>query len=140
MKIEIQTSEELNILLDALAKEIVKANDYYRLFRNLVTAMPSHEREFLQSNTFWTLTLDAIRDSYMGWPVVIHKDQRAITQEEHQRFIAAEVHPERKALYQRESFHNPCRYCGSGNWHLPYGVHPMRRFFPRGNKYMVVKE
>jgi len=33
-----------------------------------------------------------------------------------------------------------CRYCGSGNWHLPYGVHPVRRCFPRGNKYVVVKE
>jgi hypothetical protein len=66
MKIEIQTGGELNILLDALAKEIVKANDYYRLFRNLVAAMPAHEREFLQSNTFWALTLEALRDKYMG--------------------------------------------------------------------------
>jgi integrase len=34
------------------------------------------------------------------WPVVIHKDQRAITMEEHQKIIAAEVNPERKSLYQ----------------------------------------
>jgi integrase len=34
------------------------------------------------------------------WPVVSHKDQRAITLEEHQQIIAAEVNPERKALYQ----------------------------------------
>ena len=34
------------------------------------------------------------------WPVVTHKDQRAITLEEHQKIIAAEVNPERKALYQ----------------------------------------
>ena len=34
------------------------------------------------------------------WPVVKFKDKRAITFEEHQRIIAAEVNPERKALYQ----------------------------------------
>jgi integrase len=34
------------------------------------------------------------------WPAVHYKDKRAITLEEHQRIIAAEVNPERKALYQ----------------------------------------
>jgi integrase len=34
------------------------------------------------------------------WPVVRFKDKRAITPEEHQRIIAAEGNPERKALYQ----------------------------------------
>ena len=34
------------------------------------------------------------------WPAVKFKEKRAITQEEHQRIIAAEVNPERKALYQ----------------------------------------
>jgi integrase len=34
------------------------------------------------------------------WPAVKFKDKRAITFEEHQRIIAAEVNPERKALYQ----------------------------------------
>ena len=34
------------------------------------------------------------------WPPVKFKDKRAITLEEHQRIIAAEVNPERKALYQ----------------------------------------
>jgi len=34
------------------------------------------------------------------WPAVRFKDKRAITLEEHQRIIAAEVNPERKALYQ----------------------------------------
>lgn len=66
MKIEIQTGEELNVLLDALVKEIVKARDYHHLFRDLVTAMPDHEREFQESPTFWALTLEALRDSYMG--------------------------------------------------------------------------
>ena len=34
------------------------------------------------------------------WPVVKFKEKRAITLEEHQKIIAAEVNPERKALYQ----------------------------------------
>ena len=34
------------------------------------------------------------------WPAVQFKDKRAITLEEHQKIIAAEVNPERKALYQ----------------------------------------
>ena len=34
------------------------------------------------------------------WPAVRFKDKRAITWEEHQKIIAAEVNPERKALYQ----------------------------------------
>lgn len=34
------------------------------------------------------------------WPAVTYKEKRAITFEEHQRILAAEVNPERKALYQ----------------------------------------
>lgn len=34
------------------------------------------------------------------WPAVKFKEKRAITPEEHQQIIAAEVNPERKALYQ----------------------------------------
>lgn len=34
------------------------------------------------------------------WPAVQFKEKRAITLEEHQQIIAAEVNPERKALYQ----------------------------------------
>jgi integrase len=34
------------------------------------------------------------------WPQVRYKEKRAITFEEHQRIIAAEVNPERKLLYQ----------------------------------------
>jgi integrase len=34
------------------------------------------------------------------WPEVKYKEKRAITLEEHQKIIAAEVNPERKALYQ----------------------------------------
>jgi integrase len=34
------------------------------------------------------------------WPAIHYKEKRAITLEEHQRIIAAEVNPERKILYQ----------------------------------------
>ena len=34
------------------------------------------------------------------WPIVRYKEKRAITSDEHQRIIAAEVNPERKLLYQ----------------------------------------
>lgn len=34
------------------------------------------------------------------WPVIRYKEKRAITLDEHQRIIAAEVNPERKLLYQ----------------------------------------
>jgi hypothetical protein len=34
------------------------------------------------------------------WPAIHYKEKRAITFEEHQKIIAAEVNPERKALYQ----------------------------------------
>lgn len=34
------------------------------------------------------------------WPAIHYKEKRAITLEEHQKIIAAEVNPERKALYQ----------------------------------------
>src|SRR5512135_170795 len=34
------------------------------------------------------------------WPAIRFKEKRAITIEEHQQIIAAEVNPERKTLYQ----------------------------------------
>ena len=34
------------------------------------------------------------------WPAIQYKEKRAITLEEHQKIIAAEVNPERKTLYQ----------------------------------------
>jgi AbiU2 len=64
MEIKIKTAEELSKLLDALAKEIVFAHIFYRLHCDLVKAMPTHEREFNNFNTFWTLTLSALRTAH----------------------------------------------------------------------------
>jgi hypothetical protein len=64
MKIKIKTSEELSLLLDALANEIVFAHIYYRLLCDLSNARETHEREFSNFNTFWTLALGALRTAY----------------------------------------------------------------------------
>lgn len=64
MEIKIQKSEELTRLLDALSKEIVLAHIYYHLLCDLVKAKPTHEREFQNFNTFWNLTLGALRTAY----------------------------------------------------------------------------
>ena len=45
------------------------------------------------------------------WPAIHYKEKRAITLEEHQKIIAAEVNPERKALYQL-CWHFSC----AGTW------------------------
>jgi len=63
MKIKIQSGDELNRLLDALAREIVDANIYHRLFCDLVDSIPAYQREFQQSNTFWSLTLDSLKEA-----------------------------------------------------------------------------
>ena len=63
MKIEIQTGDELNALLDALGDEIVDAQIYDRLSRELVGSIEEYKREFQQSNTFWHLTLDSLNEA-----------------------------------------------------------------------------
>jgi hypothetical protein len=63
MKIDIQTDDELNKLLDALAGEIVDAQIYHRLFCDLTDSIAEYSREFLQSNTFWSLTLDSLKEA-----------------------------------------------------------------------------
>jgi hypothetical protein len=63
MEIKIQTSEELNRLLEALATEIINANSYHRLFHGLLNSRAAHQREFQQSNTFWYLTEEALQEA-----------------------------------------------------------------------------
>ena len=63
MEIKIKTSEELDLLLEALKTEIINANSYHRLFRGLLISRPTHEREFQQSNTFWYLTEEALEEA-----------------------------------------------------------------------------
>ena len=63
MKIEIQTGEDLSRLLKALLTEIVNANSYYRLVSGLASSRPTHERAFQQSEVFWYLTENALKDA-----------------------------------------------------------------------------
>jgi len=65
MEIKIKSPDELNKLLDALALEIVDANIYYRLYSDLVDSIKDNTREFSQSNTFWSFTLDSLHDAQM---------------------------------------------------------------------------
>lgn len=63
MKIEIRTDAELNLLLESLLQEIIKANSYYRLVSGLENAAPDYEWEFQQSGVFWHLTQNALKDA-----------------------------------------------------------------------------
>jgi hypothetical protein len=63
MQIKIQTGAELNLLLEALLAEIVKANSYYRLVSGLESSVPDYEWEFQQAGVFWHLTQNALKDA-----------------------------------------------------------------------------
>jgi hypothetical protein len=65
MKITIKSGEELNKLLDALAKDIVDANIYYKLFAGLTSSISNYSDEINQSNTFWFLTVQAIKEAFL---------------------------------------------------------------------------
>jgi hypothetical protein len=65
MEIKIKSSDELKKLLDSLALDIVDANIYYILYSNLNDSINDNSREFSQSNTFWSLTFDSLRDALM---------------------------------------------------------------------------
>jgi hypothetical protein len=65
MEIRINSGEELNKLLDALATDIVDANIFYRLFSRLMAATSEFPREISQSTTFWWLTMQALKEAYL---------------------------------------------------------------------------
>ena len=65
MELRIREGDDLGKLLDALVRDVVDANIYYQLFIDITTAIPNFQREFGQANTFWGLTIDAIREAYL---------------------------------------------------------------------------
>lgn len=79
----IDTSGEL--LLQVLRSGTVSTNVYLRRLHNFCVDM-----NWLP----WPLI------PKRQWPAVTYKPKRAITREEHERIVAAEKNPERKALYQ----------------------------------------
>jgi len=82
-RVIIETQAEM--LLRALQAGTVSTNVYLRRLHNFCADM-----NWLP----WPLI------PKRQWPAVHYKEKRAITLEEHQRIIAAELNPERKAFYQ----------------------------------------
>lgn len=60
MEIRINSHEEFDTLLNALSTEIVDAEIYYQLYKNLMEAIPDYEKAYNQSNTFWSLTTKSL--------------------------------------------------------------------------------
>jgi hypothetical protein len=65
MEIPIKSGEDLDKLLDVLAKDIVDANIYFQLFIGLLTSIEEYRKEIGQSNTFWNLAMQAIKEAYL---------------------------------------------------------------------------
>lgn len=57
--IEVKDSAEFGRLLVALSRDIVDAHIHYRLYRDLCEALRQHYLVVVQSNTFWSSTLEA---------------------------------------------------------------------------------
>lgn len=71
--------------LEALHKGTVSTNVYLRRIQNFALDMNWLPRPIIPKRQ---------------WPAIRFKEKRAITLEEHQKIIAAEMNPERKILYQ----------------------------------------
>ena len=63
MKIEIENPKQFGSLLNALVNECVSAEIYFKLHKNLLTAIPEYKEVYNESNTFWSLTLRALLDA-----------------------------------------------------------------------------
>ncbi|MFC1908071.1 hypothetical protein ACFLWD_00775 [Chloroflexota bacterium] len=66
MKIDIKSPEQFGRLLNALVKECVNAEIYFKLHKDLLTAIPEYKQVFIQSNTFWSLTSHALLDATLS--------------------------------------------------------------------------
>lgn len=63
--IKVKDSTEFERLLKALADDIVNANIYYKLYRDVHQSLCDHPLVTCQSNTFWQLTLNAYVNTSM---------------------------------------------------------------------------
>ncbi len=63
MRIPTRNSDEFGLLLSALANELVDAKVHFKLYQDLVAAIPVYPDEFSQSWTFWSLTISAHLDA-----------------------------------------------------------------------------
>lgn len=65
VKKPVKSDEEIKILFDAIAQQIVDAKIYYRLLCDLIKARKEDYKPFAQAETFWILTHNAIQEAYM---------------------------------------------------------------------------
>src|SRR5271165_6903785 len=63
MRIRVADSKEFRRLIDALGDELVDAKIHFKLYQDLVAAIPEYRDEFSQSWTFWSLTINAHLDA-----------------------------------------------------------------------------
>ena len=66
MKIDLENPEQFGSLLKALVNECVNAGIYFDLHRNLIIARPEYKEVFIESNTFWSLTVRALLDATLS--------------------------------------------------------------------------
>ena len=62
MKIIIKDSAQFERLLNMLLKEIIDGECYFKLYQDLLASIPKYRTVFVQSNTFWSLTTNALLD------------------------------------------------------------------------------
>lgn len=60
---KVENSEQLGRLLSAVANDLVHANCYYKLFRDLNDSVSDYKVEMNESRAFWGLTRDALFES-----------------------------------------------------------------------------
>lgn len=60
---KIRSPEQLHLVIEAVQRDLVQANCYYRLFRDVNNAVAEYTREMNQSRVFWSLTRDALLDA-----------------------------------------------------------------------------
>lgn len=61
--LNVTTSDELQLVFDVVIDDLVQANCYYQLFRDLDDSVKEYKREMNESPAFWYLTRDALLDA-----------------------------------------------------------------------------
>jgi len=62
VKITINTPAQFQSLLDKLLKETIDGECYFKLYQDILAAIPENKVVFIQSNTFWSLVTNALLD------------------------------------------------------------------------------
>jgi hypothetical protein len=62
VKLTINTPAQFESLLDKLLKETIDGECYFKLYQDILAAIPENKIVFIQSNTFWSLVTNALLD------------------------------------------------------------------------------